>query len=717
MLKQYYLIVWSALLSLPLHAETSNPELVVVTEQVADFSEPAVDAVGQALGVTGQSVGSANFRIRGQGRVGEVAYAEINYQLPVSLVAGGSILLGQQGLQALSLQVGTPDAINFVRVVSNDPKGPQLRARDVGVVGIAGESGYQATAVAFDVTAGVLQAGTILRFVVDRLQLPVSAMTHYEIPLYLKTERQASLVRVPGNAIQIQPGDFSQLSLYSSSTATPGEVVDLWLRLEDKYGNIAQARNLSLDLLVNGVFKERVEVAASVQKIDNISFQTTGAYQLEIRTGGGGISALSNPVLVRKKPYKIIWVDLGVATRLSDGIHSAAELAQAAEGRYDLTLPADHEELKDRGVVPVIDDVSVLSHWKPLEAGGASLIFSKNVFSKSNAASFTLATAEQPTDLRRMVPGNLKLVEIASGGSVYDWFGNKAANMGFRVGFTGSNHSHQYPGRFREVNTAVWLREGQHWFDAMSNHQTYVSVGSKMVLAVSPMNLGLEPIRSLGLEIAADKPIVSIEVFKNGSLFKAKRQPDTKGNLFRLVVESSSEPLSHLMTRPRNAREWVGYVAIQDAELNVGPVGQNWQVKHGRQPGRVDFLTRTHGLVEFLEFEITSANADTVIEIGIAPGYEDAAWIPNDRLPKPTPGQKFLIPIAEATQGGTRTIDVQGYRDSVRIEPALVPFEPFMRYEFDDPSTPQLGDYYYFRIRLQDGSFAYTSPIYVGDFE
>ena len=171
------------------------------------------------------------------------------------------------------------------------------------------------------------------------------------------------------------------------------------------------------------------------------------------------------------------------------------------------------------------------------------------------------------------------------------------------------------------------------------------------------------------------------------------------------------------MSRPRNAREWVGYVVAQGAMITVDRVGQYWQVKPGRESRRVDFLTRTHGLDEFLEFELSSANADTVIEIGIAPGYEDVPWIPKDRLPKPTSGQKFLIPIDEAIQGGTRTFDVGGYRDSVRIEPALVPFESSMRYEFDDPSTPQLGDYYYFRVRLEDGGFAYTSPIYVGDFE
>jgi len=682
MLKQYYLIGWLVLLALPIRAETSDVELRAVPESTA---------------------GAAELTVRGQSVANGVVYAEITYQLPESLLAGGSIVLRQQWPEARRLQIKTPAATNFVRLVTDDRSAAQLLARDVEVVAITGEPGYEPSSIAFDVTSGVLPAGTILRFVIDRLQLPTIATTHFELPLYLKHNQEASLTRVASNTIEIRPGDFSQLSLYSSSIATPGELVDLWVRLEDEHGNIAQAQNLSLDLLVNGVFTERLDVVAPVQKIDGISFQAAGTYQLELRTGGGGISAISNPVLVSDKPYSIIWADLGVPAELLPGPHAGEELTRNAIGRYDLTLPTNHE---------ILDDTSVKSHWQSLAAGGASLMLSKR-----DTASFTIAKPEQPTDLRRMVPGNLQLIEIISGGSVYDWFGNRAAMMGFRVGFTGSNYGHQYPGQYRDVNTAIWLTEGQHWFDAMSKHQTYVSVGSKIVLAVSPMNLGLEPTRNLALQIAAASPILSVEVFKNGSLFKTRRQLDTGGSRFRLVVDSSSKPFSRLMSRPRNAREWVGYILAQGAGVTVDRVGQYWQIKPGRESRRVDFLTRTHGLDEFLEFELTSVNADTVIEIGIASGYEDVAWIPKDRLPKPTPGQKFLIPIDEAIQGGTRTFEVEGYRDSVRIEPALVPFETSMRYEFDDPSTPQIGDYYYFRVRLQDGGFAYTSPIYVGDFE
>ena len=732
MLKPYYLILSLSLLSWSIHAQNRVPELTAATEQTTEQTaeQTAEQATGQAAE---QAAHPAQFSIRGEGVAGEVVYAEISYQLPVSLVAGGSIVFQQQRTQARRLQIANPAAINFLRIVSEGQVSEgqvsegevlerqvsegevlegQLRALDIEGVGFAGDADYKASEIGFEVTSGVVKAGTVLRFIVDRLQLPTTATADYGMPLYLYKNQETPPTRVLGNSIQISPGEFSELRLSSSSIVKPAEVIDLWLRLEDKYGNIAQARNLSLDLLVNGVFRERLDVVASVQKIDGISFQATGSYRLEVRTGGGGMSAMSNPVLVGNKPYDIIWADLGARTELSKNLPSAEALATAAMGRYALTLPVNYERSTPPAFLPGIDNTSIVSDWKSLKTGGASV-----VLSKANVASFTMAKPEHPTDLRRMVPESLQLVEIVSGGSVYDWFGNKAALMGFRIGFVGSNHSHQYPGRFKEVNNAIWLTEGQDWFDALSNHQTYVSVGSKMVLAVSPMNLGMEPTRKLGLEIVAEGPIVSVKVFKNGRLFKTRRQFDTSGNRFRLVVESPSEPFSRIMSKPRNAREWLGYVVTQGEGITVNQVGQAWRVQPGRQLGRVDFLTRTHGLNQFLEFELGSANADTVIEIGIAPGYEDAAWIPNDRLPQPTSGQKFLIPIAEAILGATRTIEVEGYQDSVRIEPALVPFGASMRFNFEDPSTPHIGDYYYFRVRLEDGSFAYTSPIYVGDFE
>ena len=102
--------------------ETSNPELIVAPEQTA---------------------GAAELAVRGQSLADGVVYAEINYPLPVSLVAGGSIVLRQQWTEVRRLQIETPASTNFVRVVTDEPSAALLLARDVEVVGIAGEPGYR----------------------------------------------------------------------------------------------------------------------------------------------------------------------------------------------------------------------------------------------------------------------------------------------------------------------------------------------------------------------------------------------------------------------------------------------------------------------------------------------------------------------------------------------------------------------------------------------
>ena len=118
MLKQYNLMVCLVVLSLPVLAEISYPELVVAIEQAA---------------------GKAEFRVRGQGGVDEVVYAEIKYQLPVSLVTGGSIVLRQFSKEVRRLQIGTRASTNFVRLVTSEPLGAQLLASEVEGTGIAGE--------------------------------------------------------------------------------------------------------------------------------------------------------------------------------------------------------------------------------------------------------------------------------------------------------------------------------------------------------------------------------------------------------------------------------------------------------------------------------------------------------------------------------------------------------------------------------------------------
>jgi hypothetical protein len=93
-------------------------------------------------------------------------------------------------------------------------------------------------------------------------------------------------------------------------------------------------------------------------------------------------------------------------------------------------------------------------------------------------------------------------------------------------------------------------------------------------------------------------------------------------------------------------------------------------------------------------------------------------FLPGEREPSATPGLNEIIALG-MIQGEPfrRDLIANGYRDkvTVRIEPEL----EAQSYSFKYTDTLDLlpGDYYYARIRLENGDFIWTSPIFVGGFD
>ena len=168
-------------------------------------------------------------------------------------------------------------------------------------------------------------------------------------------------------------------------------------------------------------------------------------------------------------------------------------------------------------------------------------------------------------------------------------------------------------------------------------------------------------------------------------------------------------------SKPRNAREWIGYVLARNAHIGLPGIKQKSEVKLSDDNRRIDFLTRTHGDRKSILFDLKDVTPDSVIEIGLAAGYEDAAWFPDDRMPSETPSMRFQIPLAEIlTMTAVREIDVSGYKDRLVITPVARELNNSMQVEYIDHSIPRIGDYYYFRVTHADGEMAWSSPMYVG---
>lgn len=689
----------------------SQLELKLISE--GDFDSANGQAGSNPLGFDAQDNGRGKSTLLIQAPIiaGETVTVQIVYENTVELLPGSALQLGRHWSELVRFQNISKGAANYVDI-SSSAQNARFKTSYREIDGLYGGLESLADSVVFTLIDGVIPAGSRTTLQISQMNLPAYAVARYRLPLYLRSADEAPFVKIPGTFVGVGPGPLKNLSLASQSLVRPGQPVDLWLRMEDQHGNLIKDRTISLDLLVNGTFRQRVNVSEALQRIDGVVFNVPGRYQLELRSGGGGLRALSNVISVDHHQHNILWADMAATSQASDGATIADEVFRARAGDYDLVLLADHDQYLMGNPGTSVDEVTVYNLTRELDQGGALLRLVR-----SDGDMIDVAVPEQPTDLRHQTPQSLRLVQIVAGGSVYDWLGNRAAAAGYQVGFVGSNHSHQYPEAHKKVYTAIEVRKDQSWFDALMARQTYVSVGSKIILLTDDSTLGMTLTREPGLRVIADQPIHSIKLFKNGAHIASHQGQLVGDNEFTLRVYSGSEPFSGILSKPRNARQWVGYIATRDANILIDDARlENWQVRQGPNRRRFDFLTRTHGRQESFDFSLEDPGHDTVLEIGIAEGFEDAAWLPEDRLPQETTAQRFLVPIDEAQSGAVREIEVNGYKDTLTIHPATKPLAAVVTFTHIDTSLPRYDDYYYFLVELIDGSYAYSSPIHVGDF-
>ncbi len=691
------------------------------------------------------SIGNATLMINGQRQAGAEVNARLSLKLNQSIEPGDQLIIGQHWTELVRLQNDQPDELAYITADESQNFQPTFVPLD----GPFGGLESLAQTVAFNVSESAVPAGETISFAIKSLVLPETATSYYQLRVYLqlktavsRLDSVGSTLTIPGGEealnsvtkavgtraaspgaegfgesafsfvetrpLQIQPAAFSRLSVSAQSLVSPGEAVSVRFEMQDQFGNRVQDRPISLDLLVNGTFRQRVETSTALHEIDGVRFEVPGVYQLELRSGGGGIRALSNSIRVSPTPDRILWADLGEASRATHGLHSPESFSEPLV-QYDLRLPAESIGDSAASPLPGTDAVSGRIDLLPGSDGP------RMVFQNVEGRDVTVALAEKPTDLRYATPNSLQLVQVVAGGSLHRWMGDRVAGQGFRVGFVGSNHSFQYPGHYPAVYTGVRINRGQNWFDAFHRGKTWVSVGSKIEVQTAS-EIPLAPVRELSISVTAPESIVSVALFKNGAQIAELIKGEPNSAMVALDLWSDSRPFSPLKTKPRNAREWIGYLATRDGSLGdavVTPDG--WQTRLDANLQRLDFFTRTHGIEKTLVVPVNSLTEDTIVEIGLAEVLEDAAWLPRDRLPASIRGRNILISAAELDETARAELEVNGYRDSLtlrRLPGGLVRQGDF---RFQDSATPRMGDYYYYIVRLIDGSYAISSPIYLAD--
>lgn len=617
---------------------------------------------------------AASLVISGEPVVGSQTNVTLGLNITEALPAGTILTIQQHWMDQSRLQHDDPGAEAYVLA---KPGANELLTERVyvEVPGIEGGLDSLVDAPGFVVGESGFLAGTDIEFEISDVTLPLVAGHEFSFSVYIRRPGLPEQ-RVPGTTITLLPAELDRITVAASSLVQPGEDVLVRVRMEDRYGNLVEDRDLSLDLRVNGAFRQRADISSAVSDVPGVVFDVPGVYQVELRTGGGGIRAFSNPVLVdnsnSNSKLDLLWADFAAATSDTVGRLGREVLLRSGDGYFDLVLPDSAENVA------------------------------------------LVAQPEMAVDLRQRVPENLKLVQIVAGPGHHRWLLHQAAEQGFPVGVVGANHTRQYPGDYPRVHTGI-LADSGDWMTAMRQGDTYVSIGERIIVLPGARSLPLKEVRNLSFKVVAGGPIDSLTLIKNGAPIDVRQGAVREDGAYEFALFTDSRPFSPLLSRPRNAREWVGYIATRDA--TIAPTeSAGWRLN--QQPGgrRVDFLTKTHGTTNRLSLMLEAVTPDTVLEVGIAQGFEDAAWLPGDRLPQPTPAQRYMIPLVEADNLARRNMEVAGYTDQLQVRRERAPLSevPTYDYRFQDSSVPRTGDYYYLVVRQQNGAVAYSSTVFIG---
>lgn len=737
-------------LSLGPHA--SREDLVSIQNRLVAY-EDELDLLENKPGTLGRST----IDVPGTLVAGQSASFKQVYEAGTTLRAGAELAIARHWAYPWSLQTSMPDANNYVAVSTTGEA--ELGVESITRNGIHGGLYRESRLPLVKIEDGSLEPGDTITIEYGAgprgFIVPEQAMDRFVLPLYLRRNVDNFFMTVPVHPIKVVGGPIERVTAVMPSRMTVGEPADLKVRLEDEYGNLATGEFPSLELLVNGVFQDRIPAGRNpMPVVENFSIDKTGIHRIRVQSSGGGIVGETNPVLVSEEApeYRIRWLDLHRHSSRSDGVHSPSRIED--EALTDVELVIDHDNYLTRSDwQELARDHGVKGfEWSlPVENGGHHVVMSRNPVNVGDVLRATfpdlgrlvrgfnpdqtlvMALPEVPSDTRFQDPAMTRLVEIKAGAGTYEWMGNRFAKAGVRVGFTGSASSHISPTAWTSNRgiTAVYVRDGEDWWDALRHRHTYVTSGPRMILRahlngeLPGSRLSQASDRIIRGEVIGTAGIASIELLRNGKVIERRdHSSTTNGKTVRVSFKSDSRPWRDERDLPRNGREWIGYIKIKGPSIEKisapGFKDSNHQAiaLNPDQEGRVDFITWTKGQSSsFMLHLVADELDDAMLELNLKGGFEDIDYTPRTRGAQPIPPIRQQVSLEDLRSGEiVYRINVSGYQDEITFELVKPEIPERQSFEFTD-TRDATTDYYYLRIRQIDDEYLWSTPFWVGGFD
>lgn len=645
------------------------------------------------------------------------------YTVGMLLSVGAGILVAKHWQHNIRLQADDERSANYVTARTDNPD-VVLKMKREAHQGIDGSPFGLANLPLIEVVEGELRPGDkiIIHYGAGRraFKLPEFPVAGMSLPLYFRINPEGHFYTIPVEKFAVVAGAPTRISVVAPSIIRSNQSFSLSVRIEDKFGNLAQGRVPSLEVMLDGIFQYRIDASMkNLTRLHDLRFGQEGLHNITVRSGGGGLIGHSNPILVRDNlDLQIHWANLHAHSNRSDGLQSPEEIKARSSGLFDLALLTEHDNYLSFDGDELAREISL-----PLARGGHRLYipFQQPI---------VIALPEVPSDHRSLFKP--RLVEIHSGSSGYEWFGRYFADLGYRIGFTGSPTSH-IPGRSIDMaQTAILIKGEESWQQAIAARRTFVTSGPKSILltrvnGASPgSRIALSTRRQISGEVFATTGVDSIELIRNGEVVDHYRFKDTDGSLeVKITMGSDSKPLVPGWDTPRNGREWLGYIRVIGAQISsLHASGFDRKSRSAiainpAEPARVDFITWTHGNESSFVLSLeTISDQEVLFEINVKEGFEDVDLLHGTRAPAMTPEVRHLFSLNDIESDSiTRTINVNGYTDFIRLELTNTSRSRQHSFSFIDTRTTGIGDYYYIRVKQFDDHMLWSSPVYVGGFD
>ena len=693
------------------------------------------------------------------------------YQLKDALPQAALIILGSSETQSFSLQTVDDNLPNKVSVSSAAPVDMKLEAYSS-----TRRSGASKVFPAIRIASGEVNSGNSFTINYRNFRVPRKAQPNFVLPISIAFPGIHMPYIVPSEGVRIIAGKAVAMRAVAPSIVKPGQSFNIKVELVDRFGNPASGSTPSLDLLVDGVFRQRVGRSDDAKQIVSVQLNQPGIRNLELRSGGGGLRAAVNPISVSDESlYKLQWTDLHQVPKSLEFGFATKDDKKIQES--EISGFEVERSIEEGGNIVVL--TKDINQFATLENQILAVGPSSSALALSPKSYLQMAVPGSPTDVRAFNTATGKLVEIVSGSSTYEGFGVRQAIQGNRIGFTataGTKSSEWLEGGqlSRRGATAVWLKAQETLFDALLESRTYVTSGARILLevdvngAMPGARVEQQSIRTISGRVSGTSGIVAIELLKNGVVVdrvsygspKAKEFPDEvegasgiedleeaafakvveeRKQLLRVSFYSSTAPYLNQTDYPRNGREWIGYLKLTGSTIkNVQAPGFTSETRQGvalhpREADRVDFITWTKGQESSFLIEADFSDDNAVFQLNLKGGQEDQFTEPLLRNPATFPGARQLLNLSELRDGPMdRTIEVNGYRDRVRFELIYEDLPTNQVFSFRDgnlsaesggqmlensSANSKSGDFYSVRAIQADDHFAISSPVWVGGFD